>query len=44
MLKLDDFKKIAKSQVLNDRFITGGGTATTYTGGEDMWYDWKCVT
>ena len=30
MLNLNDFKKLAKSQALNARFVVGGGTATQY--------------
>jgi|GEM_PF-4370157 len=42
MLKFDDFKKLAKSQILNERYITGGDAATTYKqengqSGDD-WY------
>jgi hypothetical protein len=37
MLKMDDFKKLTKSQVLNARYIRGGenNQQTTYTAGDD---------
>lgn len=36
MLKLDDFKKLSKSQILNKRFVLGGkGNPTEYAGGDD---------
>ena len=42
MLKLDDFKKLTKSQVLNVRFVTGGANATEYRQGNGQsGDDWK---
>lgn len=40
MSKLDEFKKLAKSQVLNARYVRGGdgpenNQQTTYTAGDD---------
>ena len=39
MLKLEDFRKLTKSQVLNERYLVGGANATETRGGDDWKHD-----
>ena len=49
MISLKEFKKLAKSEIVNTRYIVGGGVATEYprganqTNGDDYKHDDGCV-